>query len=130
MASVFLPDAVTVVMRDVAATYPIPAQVEPTAAGGDVVWITSDSWSRAGIRIDGALPPAEQIADVADQIADWLVESLPGAGCPAVWPVCPLHPGSHPMQTRVVDAVAVWTCPVSGDTVAAVGSLPMAVGEA
>ena len=85
-----LPDAVTVVLRDISATYPVPVHVEPIAAGGgNDVWITVDIHSKAGIRVADALAPAEQIADVADQVADWLVESLPGAGYPAVWPECP-----------------------------------------
>jgi hypothetical protein len=115
-----LPDAVIVVMRDIAATYPVPVHVE---LDGDLTWITADRHSKAGIRVDAAAGPAEQIADVADQAADWLVESLPGAGLPAVWPECPLHPDSHPLQARVVEAVAVWTCPAGGETVVAVGSL-------
>ena len=119
-----LPDAVTVVLRDISATYPVPVHVEPIAAGGgNDVWITVDTHSKAGIRVADALAPAEQIADVADQVADWLVESLPGAGYRAVWPECPLHPDSHPMQARVVEAAAVWVCPAGVDAIVAIGSL-------
>ncbi|WP_305787226.1 hypothetical protein [Symbioplanes lichenis] len=110
-----------VVLRDVAATYPLPVRVD---RDGDIDWITvAGGDGRAGVRSDEALPPAERLAAVADQVADWLVEALPGAGRPAVWPGCPRHPGTHPLRPQMAGGEAVWACPAGGDVVAAIGSL-------
>ncbi|MET7702318.1 hypothetical protein [Streptomyces sp. NPDC005485] len=70
---------------------------------------------RAGVRL----------AEVADGVQEWAVEALWGEGEPAVWPGCPAHPGSHPLNATVVDGVAVWVCPRDRERpVGAVGELP------
>ncbi len=46
---------------------------------------------------------------------------LPGAWGEAL-PPCPGHP--HPMNPRVLDDAAWWTCPSTGDPVAEIGTLP------
>lgn len=113
------------VLRDVAATYPLPVTVEPAEVGDDAEWVrlSAGDPSTAEIRAHTDLSPAERLADVAGQVADWLVESLPGAGRPAVWPECPLHPDSHPVDPRAAGDRAEWVCPATGRAVAAVGSL-------
>jgi hypothetical protein len=45
-----------------------------------------------GIHVQVSLPPAERLADLADQLQDWEVEELAAAGRPATWPECPQHP--------------------------------------
>ncbi len=120
-----MPSMLAVVFRDVAATYPLPVSTEPAEFDGhaDHVWITTDGTSKAGIWMRAELPPAERLAVVAGDVADWLVECLPAAGLPATWPECPRHPGTHPLDPRATAAGAVWTCPRTGEPVAAVGSL-------
>jgi hypothetical protein len=120
-----VPSTLAVVLKDVAATYPLPVRVEPAQFDDrtEYVWVTVDGDSTVGIAVAAGLPPAERLAEAAGQLADWLVEALPGAGLPAVWPECPRHPDSHPLDPRPGPAGAVWTCPRTGEPVAAVGSL-------
>lgn len=117
--------ALAVVLRDVAATYPIPVRTEPSDFDQhtDCVWITTDGTSKAGIWTRSELSPADRLAVVAGEVADWLVECLAAAGLPATWRECPLHPGTHPLDPRAATAGAEWTCPRTGAPVAAVGSL-------
>lgn len=119
------PPALAVVLHDVVATYPLPVTTEPPDFDDHTscVWITSDGTSKAGIWSRAELPPADRLALVASDVADWLVECLAAAGLPATWPECPLHPGSHPLDPRAAAAGAEWTCPRTGEAVAAVGSL-------
>lgn len=82
-----------------------------------------------GISLRADAPPAEQLAHLADQVQEWAVEDLWSAGRSAVWPSCPDHPDSHPLQPQVADeftpdAAAVWRCPKSGHAIAAIGELP------
>jgi hypothetical protein len=95
----------------------------PASRDGVIAWVTTDGQSRVGLRTDRGRPAAERLADVADQVAEWLVEQLPAAGHPAVWPECPLHPGSHPLRARPDGQRAVWACPATDAVVAAVGEL-------
>jgi len=121
-----LPQSLTAVLRDADASYPLPVTVDlmPRGSIDDVnAWITVDGESKLGVRAGRGPASAELIADIADQVGDWLVEQLPVAGLPAVWPPCPLHPGAHPLQARVVEDEASWMCPVVDGRVAAVGSL-------
>lgn len=76
-----------------------------------------------GLRVRLALPPAERLADLADQVQEWEVEELAAAGRPATWPQCPDHPGSHPLSPGTNDGEAVWSCPASGRVVARIGAL-------
>jgi hypothetical protein len=76
-----------------------------------------------GIHVQVSLPPAERLADLADQLQDWEVEELAAAGRPATWPECPQHPGSHPLAPRVLGDQATWCCPVSGQVVSVIGAL-------
>lgn len=112
-----LPSPMLVVMRDVARSYPLPVTVE------NGVRITTDGESFAEVRIPQDRPFADQIAETADQIADWLVEQLPAGGHSAVWPACPIHPATHPLTAHSDGREAVWVCPATGQTVAAVGEL-------
>jgi hypothetical protein len=80
----------------------------PTGARGVSVLLTDDE--------------ATRVASVADQVQEHVIESLPTA--PSNWPACPRHPGTHPLEARVVDGVAAWVCPrEDGVVVAPVGAL-------
>ena len=84
--------------------------------------------SGQGIRLLADAPRPEQLANLADQVQEWAVEALWSIGKSAVWPQCPEHPDSHPLQPQVVDeytdaAHAVWRCPKSGHVIAPIGEL-------
>lgn len=86
------------------------------------------------IRLQADAPRAEQLAHLADQVQEWAIELLWALGKPVVWPECPDHPDSHPLETKIVDeytpaATAVWSCPQSGHVVAEIGQLSDAGGS-
>jgi hypothetical protein len=83
-----------------------------------MVWFPDGSG--AGIHVRAG---DQQVAMLADQLQDALVESLPSLGLPAVWPECPDHPDSHPLQAVCDEAAAVWTCPRTGRQVGPIGQL-------
>jgi hypothetical protein len=119
------PATLAPVLRDVAATYPVPVRVSPgTPGGGEAsIRITTDGESIAEVHVALDRPLADQIADGADQVADWLVEQLPAAGRPAVWPACPLHPGTHPLEVHSDGHRASWVCPRTQQPMALIGEL-------
>jgi len=94
--------------------------------GPDVVsaWIQSPhGMGGMGIRVYLSQPPAERLADLADQIQEWEVEELCAAGRPATWPECPLHPGTHPLSAQPHAAQAVRCCPKTGQVISPIGAL-------
>ena len=76
-----------------------------------------------GVGVDVSLGRAQQLASVADQLQEAVVEDQWRRGESAVWPPCPGHPDSHLMQAVVALDQAVWTCPRTGRVVAAIGGL-------
>ncbi|MFD9892220.1 hypothetical protein ACFWY9_22995 [Amycolatopsis sp. NPDC059027] len=69
---------------------------------------------------------AEQVVELAGHVQEWAVEALWRAGESATWPECPAHPNSHPLDPRVSDGQAVWTCPRGGDPTVPIGQFPSA----
>ncbi|MFI5554024.1 hypothetical protein [Streptomyces sp. NPDC051738] len=67
--------------------------------------------------------PAQRLASLAEQVQEWAVEALWSEGASAVWPHCPDHPDTHPLEAEVADGTAVWACPRSGSVFARVGGL-------
>ena len=65
-------------------------------AQGAMVWFPDGRGTGIYVRADDQA--AQQVAMLADQLQDALVESLPWLGLPAVWPECPDHPDSHPLE--------------------------------
>jgi hypothetical protein len=63
-------------------------------------------------------------AEVADQVQGWAVEALWTAGEPAVWPRCPAHPDTHPLDAAVEGGTAVWRCPRGTAPTVPMGELP------
>jgi len=122
------PSTLSVVLQDVIATYPLPVSTEPARFDDSTesVWISTDGVSKAGITVDSALSLADRLAHTADAVADWLVECLPTAGYPALWPICPLHPNTHPLEARADHSTAAWICPKTNEPVARVGELSQA----
>jgi len=120
-----VPAVLVLVLRDVAATYPLPVVTDPIEFDDNTecVWITSDGSSKAGIVVNKTLPFPERLSDAANQVADWLIESLPAAGYSAVWPDCPLHHNAHPLEACATSSGAEWVCPQEKQPLAAVGGL-------
>ncbi len=76
----------------------------------------------AGISVPRGEPLAERVVHLADQFQESEVEALWYAGRPAVWPHCPKHPNTHPLNPRLRDGAAVWVCGES-DLIAPIGEL-------
>ena len=76
-----------------------------------------------GVWICLGQPPTAQVAMLADQVQEWAVEALWQLGRSASWPACPYHPDRHPLAVRQGRGQALWSCPVQGREVSAVGAL-------
>ncbi|MFI7273156.1 hypothetical protein [Streptomyces sp. NPDC049879] len=116
-----LDEELAAVLRDIDAQCAVRPVVRREAS-----WLTlyAPDGSGAGLNEPCGTRPGERLADLADQVQEWAVEALWGAGLPAVWPVCPAHPDTHPLAAAVRDGEAVWSCPRTGAAVARVGELP------
>ena len=66
-------------------------------SGGDAI----------GFSIRGDVESSEQIRDAASQLQDWVIDG----GQTSTWPVCSLHPASHPLEPDIELDVASWICP-------------------
>jgi hypothetical protein len=121
-----LREAVAPVLRDLAATgTSMPVIREEAHEEGDglvCAWLEGVGGTGQGIRVAPYYPPAERLADLADQVQEWVIEELHATGESPVWPPCPRHP-NHPLQSEVRDEMAVWICPRSGQVVSAIGAL-------
>lgn len=86
-----------------------------------MLWSADGSGS--GVSVQRSATAFERIAEVADQVQEWAIESqLWGAGA-TNWPRCPAHPDSHPMEMTAVDDAAVWVCPRSREVMAPIGGI-------
>jgi len=117
--------ALEAVLRDLCAQCAVQPDVrEPEDDYPGVVFYAPDG-SGQGLYAWPDERPGVRLAEVADRAQEWAVEALWGEGEPAVWPGCPAHPDSHPLDATVVDGVAVWVCPRDERRpVCAVGELP------
>ncbi|MBL1097108.1 hypothetical protein [Streptomyces coffeae] len=115
------------VLRDLRATCAVQPVVREGRGEGDdgedIVWLHDADGSGVGIVLWPGLGAAERLAQVAEQASDWAVEALCAALKPAVWPECPAHPDSHPLEAGVRGGVVRWSCPRTGQPVALVGEL-------
>jgi hypothetical protein len=59
---------------------------------------------------------------MADQVQEWAIEELWGAGASTNWPCCPLHPDNHPMQA-VAQRWCVVDVPAGRTAIALIGAL-------
>jgi hypothetical protein len=76
-----------------------------------------------GISVMTSESPSERVASLADQVQEWVIETLWLTGLPATWPECPLHPNSHPLRATADGDQAMWTCPKLNVPIAPIGSL-------
>ena len=87
------------------------------------LWVWQDDGSGTGVFLDPDVSDAESAAHVADVVHDIAVDELWGQGRDTAWPPCPEHPEAHPLVIAEGDPAPRWTCPRSGDVIAAVGAL-------
>lgn len=83
-------------------------------------WSADGSGSGVSVVLDA--PISEQLAHVADQVHDWVVEELWGTDR-TEWPPCPEHPGTHPLVVGGAGSAVEWVCPRTGTAVCRVGEL-------
>jgi hypothetical protein len=113
------------VLRDLRTTGgPVPEIIDEewTDWPGDAGAYLRGPDSVVGVRVLVHQPPAEQVAEVADQVQDWAVEALRGTA-PTNWPRCPSHPRTHPLRAEARADGPWWVCPADGTAVAVVGDL-------
>lgn len=123
-----LRQALAPVLRDLAASSNSarPAELEEHDWTGDPRWpsamIRSADGTARGVSVDRSAPSAERIASAADHVQEWVIEELWGSE-PTNWPVCPLHPDSHPLRATVRAANAWWDCPRDSTSIVRIGAL-------
>ena len=83
-----------------------------------MVWDTDGTG--AGFHTDLEASPRERIAQVADQVQEFVIEARSAAGLPSNWPPCPVHPDRHPLAPTASEPPS-WTCPTTKTTVAPIG---------
>jgi len=99
---------------------------EERAAASVCAWIQGPGRTGEGISVLLDSPPAEQVAQMAEQLQNWAADQLHDAGQPPEWPACPEHPSPpHRLEPDVRDGAAVWACPESGHVIWAIGALVM-----
>lgn len=103
---------------------PVP-RVQPSGWTEDEALPAAMLWSPdgsgVGIFVRAHDPEVSRVAHAAEQVQEWVVEERPGGD--STWPVCPLHPGTHPLSPVVVDGVARWVCARDRAVVARLGDL-------
>ncbi|WP_458108564.1 hypothetical protein M1D51_03620 [Arthrobacter sp. R3-55] len=86
-----------------------------------MIYSTRDSTGQ-GVSVRAHIPGADQLASVADQIQEWVIEE--NGPTNSNWPQCPWHPNNHPLAAQAVGDHGVWACPVLLTPVAVIGELP------
>ncbi|MFE5816565.1 hypothetical protein [Streptomyces sp. NPDC056479] len=113
--------ALDAVLHDLRAQSSVEPRLEEDAEFGLVMY--AHDGSGQGIVPPWDATPEERLANLADQVQDWAVETLCSVGAPAVWPHCPEHPDNHPLTATVADGTAIWACPKSGADFGRIGTL-------
>lgn len=81
---------------------------------GEGIWVLLDS------------SPAEQVAQLAEQVQNRAADQLNDAGRPPEWPGCPQHPSPpHRLDPQLRDSRASWVCWQTGQVIWPVGELVM-----
>jgi hypothetical protein len=121
-----LGQALDLVLRDIRSTGVPEPDVRDDGWPDDEDNASASLWSRdgsgVGVRVHLAASEADRVAQVADQLQEWVIEELWGHA-PTNWPRCPHHPDNHPLRASTRDRSAVWVCPAEGTAFSPVGSL-------
>ena len=104
--------ALDAVLHDLRAQCAVRPRLDEDAELGLVIYAPDGSGQGLVPPLGGT--PAQRLAHLAEQVQEWAVEALWSAGEPAVWPHCPDHPDTHPLEAAVVDGTAMWVCPRGG----------------
>jgi hypothetical protein len=123
-----LRDAVAPVLRDLKATAHVLPDIREEAhhdRGQDAVcaWIQGPGGTGQGIDVCLNGPPGFQLCSLAEQLQSWKADQLLDSGQGPWWPRCPQHPVDCRLGPDIVDEIAVWSCPRSGQVIATIGSL-------
>lgn len=118
--------AVEPVLRDIAST----GAPRPTIRDGDgqngPEYPLAMLWSQdgCGMGVSVYLGDSEslQIVAAAENVQEWVIEEL-WAKSRTNWPVCPLHPTTHPLTPAERNGVAAWVCPLDRVVVSTIGLL-------
>lgn len=89
----------------------------------EVVWLASKSGACTGIVFPLNVTDGEQLALLAEQIQKHVHEELSYLEIPVLWPECPIHRKSHPLDPVSSDNEAWWTCPKNRARIAKIGEL-------
>lgn len=99
-----------------------PGLIESVSHGDDI-WLRDPSGHRVGIPAQWRGFPDQLPLLVAEAAQEAAIEALWSKGQPAIWPICPDHPDTHPLTPRSTTAGLMWTCPRSGRAVSALGQI-------
>ncbi|GAB6899168.1 hypothetical protein [Kineosporia succinea] len=109
------------VLRDVREASDLTADIDESLADpddGEQPWV----WFRilrAGTRV-GVDPwgvPVENVAGIAEEVQDAVIETYGDRGTPRPWPACPLHQQKHKLLVAIVEDPAphaAWVCTREG----------------
>jgi hypothetical protein len=118
--------ALAPVLRDIRATRVPEPDIHDTDWLEDKQFISAVLESKDGTKRSVCMRKADkapfQIAEIADQVQEWVIEELWSDGT-TNWPQCPSHPKNHPMQAAVVGKTATWVCPTEWKPFTPVGNL-------
>jgi hypothetical protein len=89
-----------------------PHDDEALACRDDGIIEVTAGGSVEGFNIDPDQPLGLLASQLADRIQTIIMEERQ-----QMVPDCPLHPGSHPLQSDVVNGIAAWVCPQTNSVI-------------
>jgi hypothetical protein len=120
--------ALDLVLADVRGSGVGVPRIEPSDWTEDpdrpAAFIRWPSGAGLGVAIDASSSAPRQLRAVAEGLQESVIEEVLRLRGSAVWPECPAHLNSHPLDARVWDGHAIWACPRSDLVVAEIGYLP------
>ncbi|MFO6454384.1 MULTISPECIES: hypothetical protein [unclassified Aeromicrobium] len=122
-----LREAMAPVLRDLTRAELIPPRIEESDWSDDPdqpsAMLFAPDGTGHGISVLRSTPEPERVAWAADQVQEWVIESILWGSAPTNWPPCPRHPVNHPLEPCAMDGESVWTCPTDHTVLGVIGSL-------